>query len=997
MMRHAIFVAIFGVALMGASGCQLWQVDPVVWTDQSSVRELNSVRSALKLDGWQSNREWSVHSEFEHRRGESPDPKHLRWVFAAQRAEVDKESPGASADSKALAALNGQTDSPKPAQRTSEEKTTSDSSKTASTQPADDDKKKVDAPAADLATVKPDEPNSETRSSAEAGAQSPTEAVAKQTDDSSTAWNGFWPLDVERMIAQTAAEDEGGAAPLAGEEKLLERCLESLAGRDDLPGWNAAILWARRNPREASAVAPVLEMLVTTPPRYNSHTGKRTLAAAASTPNPTPDKGKVPPPAAKPASAAGEAIASWQKLTGVDEAEATAAAAAPVRQVSPSMRLAAAEAWCLVLAYVEPEPIDGLAPAGRLLESSDLPNDVRAELFRGSARWISPAAIPRLENALREGEKQVRAPIEIRRAAIESCLIHATWNAAKESDAKPTAFDAEQWPVTIEACRLDPDTQVRSMYMNWLAAVRHPTALETLKSALHDVDPRVRTAALDGLGQLRTDESLAEIRAHAERSRDLPRAAAVRALSKWGVPEVARFARDESYLVRRAVAEVIASVPSVESAMILQEMLVDPNADVQQAALNASTEWPDTLAIPLLLEGMRDSSAETRRECLQQLSKRRDIGQVYKFDAPREERARVVAELIQQQDLPASYVDKITSGGLRTVAKVDQIHVDEVRLIVASVLAGAQGTPEYQKAAERLSGLDAGDVGIVEAMMLEDPRALAAPALRETIARLSPTHAALAELESSDVAVRRKGASTLAQLGQSSSLNPVVIRRIRERLAQEQDRVVWRSILSAISKDAGDESAEIALLAIHHSWPDIRVLGCEYVELHGQPREALWLLPLLDDRNKSVQLAAVRALGNCHNPIALDGLPGNESGQRRGLRELLSSSDKTLQFATVSSMSRLGDPQGMQELVRISYHQSAQIREEAVRQMGQTGQSRFVGHLISLAWTESQDSVRRSILQSLEQLVPVDKRPAGLAGASGYDSKIRIWAAWWQA
>ena len=81
----------------------------------------------------------------------------------------------------------------------------------------------------------------------------------------------------------------------------------------------------------------------------------------------------------------------------------------------------------------------------------------------------------------------------------------------------------------------------------------------------------------------------------------------------------------------------------------------------------------------------------------------------------------------------------------------------------------------------------------------------------------------------------------------------------------------------------------------------------------------------------------------------------------------------------------------------MSYHQSAQIREEAVRQIGLTGQAQFVGHLINLAWTESHDTVRRSILESLDHLVPDDKRPRELAHTSGYDAKIRVWAAWWQA
>jgi hypothetical protein len=58
-----------------------------------------------------------------------------------------------------------------------------------------------------------------------------------------------------------------------------------------------------------------------------------------------------------------------------------------------AMRCAAAEAWCAALAADEeiPDVLDRLAPAGRALEASRAPPQIRAELMRSLARHIPPA------------------------------------------------------------------------------------------------------------------------------------------------------------------------------------------------------------------------------------------------------------------------------------------------------------------------------------------------------------------------------------------------------------------------------------------------------------------------------------------------------------------------------------------------------------------------------------------------------------------------------
>jgi len=189
----------------------------------------------------------------------------------------------------------------------------------------------------------------------------------------------------------------------------------------------------------------------------------------------------------------------------------------------------------------------------------------------------------------------------------------------------------------------------------------------------------------------------------------------------------------------------------------------------------------------------------------------------------------------------------------------------------------------------------------------------------------------------------------------------------------------------------------VALLAINSQWPDVRVLGCEYVGRHAQLDQAVWLLPALQDTNKTVQLAAITAAGQCRNPVVLDGVK-SEGGQTgmRGLRPLLTETQGQTQIAVVAAMSRLGDPQAMQELARLALDGTSTARLEVVQTMGETGQTRFIEPLIRLAWTEQNHHVRQAALASLQKLVPSGERPPRLIQAGNIGEAVEIWASWWE-
>ena len=832
----------------------------------------------------------------------------------------------------------------------------------------------------------------------------------------------FGSKPVDEMLDQLESEPRraGDANPRA----VSARQLRELARRDDLAGWNAAILLARRDPAHGIDVAKVLERLVTKPPQYDSDTKQAVTGANRSKPATTSTKttnesnGLIslfwPQSALEKPGAEEKADKSMGSSTSVPPppqspllkggSKNREGGSFGAMRISMSMRSAAAEVWCFVLAYSSPDPVEALAPVGRLLLRNDFPEPIRGELFRGVARWIAPNQIPGLEFSLRKRDptrKLVATPDRI--AAGEACLINALWRQTGEnSDStgpqnSPITFDESIWPATIHNCKLDRNPQVRRTYSRWLAVVQHPDAFRILKSQLRDTDFRVRDDALIHLGLVGTAAAKLELKKQSRRSEEQIRAMVVKGLIRWGVAEVAPFVDDRSFLVRQSVAEELARSPSVEAALLLRDLLTDVNSQVQLEAVRSVDDWPDRLALPLLLHGMQAGSLLTCQSCFIRLKARTGLRTNFPVEAPLAQRAEAVVRLAREAHLPLGSLDQLRQEGFHSTRNLDVPRVAEINSLLRDVTHSLPQSPVYQAAMQRLEQASVLDVPLIEQFLLQAPQDRTGILYRELLPKLSPRYAALHKLESGDVFVRRLGARELVELAARASLSQLAVRTLWQRLVHEQNQLVWRYAMSAIQREGTDESAQVALLAINSDWPDIRTLGCEYFGRHGRWEHAALLSPLLDDANKSVQLAAIRAAGRCHNPIVVGGTEGQGlNGRPPGLQTLLTDSDRRVRFAAAVSMSRLGHPLGLQELERMSLHQNVKIRDEVVRQMGQTGQSRFVESLIRLAWTESNNTVKRSILESLDLLTTPEQRPAELSRVSGYDAKIEKWVTWWE-
>lgn len=948
-------------------------VIPVATAPDAAVRSvppvrstlMEPIRSSLSEESWRPNHGWSAEGEYAHRNHGFPVPESLHWKFGKDRDATNRQEEVVDEKAKDPS----RSESPALALSASQSKST------------------VAAARKSESAVGPSSHSTPQNSSV------PQQEETEQ-------WNGFWPLTVSDLVQHGTAPGHIQSKHSKTADEGL-RCLKSLAQTNDLVGWNAAILCAQQDPRSAGGVADVLESLILNPRRIVVEKDERV-------------SGKQKSDSTTGAETSGSSKTQTSKITTAADGKAKKVevvddpkSPSPKKTASMAMQCAAAEALCLVLAARTPDPIDGLASAGRLLERVDLPIPVRAELFRGAARWVRPANIPRLENAFREGDAKERAPVEIRRAAIEACLVHAIWNGADAHrdevcarEPSPTRSRRLEtaWPTNWQNCRIDPDVQVRQTFVHWLGVAQPPQAFSLLQSQFQSTHLRVHQAALESLAKLHTDAAHVELRKQVAKTKETLKAAAVHALAAWGMEEIAPFARDPSRAVRLIVAQDIARWATVDAAVVLLSLALDRDVEVQLAVVGAVKEWPDGLAFPLLLQAMSDSSAKTRLQAsLQLASRKKDAIAAYRFDGPPEERALAVREIATQIGASLNYLDQVLMRAPQAVSQVKARRAAEVRAQLTALIENPDDSPAATAAREWLAGIGARDIPIVESFLDGPTPAKTDAIFRDVLPKLSPGYAALIDLADEDVNVRRRGAAKLAELGQKATLSRPIVGRLRELLAQESDELVWRSAMTAVASDSTDECASVANLALHHRSAEVRQLGCGYVFRHGRPIFAPWLLDLLSDPNRSVQLAAIEALGNCGNLIAVRREAATDGRVALpNLRDFLSSPDQAVHLAAAISLCRIGAPEGIQELVRLSYHTNSKIRERVVAEMGRSGQTRFIGHLIELGWTEHNDQVQRIVLTSLDQLVPAEDRPTQLGEIPAVDAKIKCWAEWWE-
>lgn len=755
-------------------------------------------------------------------------------------------------------------------------------------------------------------------------------------------------------------------------------------------------------------------------------------------------KNEKPSVAAKPPTAATAGLTD-SKAEGASPVAAGRSAKTAVEPKgstgSIALRAAAAEAWCaLARRHASRQPADvENAVWDELFERTNdttLEPEVRGELLRGLSHAFVPADLPGMVSVQgvsanrRDAERIERGAFELRKACVDACLVQACARRLRESEVGPPGENPHEapvasddiWPDVVWEFESDPSATIRERFGEWLAAARHPRALEVLLAQQADAELTVRDAAAAHLGLLGTLAARQELEKLYRKGEERTRRAAARGLAAFGPQGLALCVGDKSGVVRSDVVRGLKGFPGWEALKLLRTLAADPRLEVQEATVDCVADWSAELAEPLLIHMLATGAPKSRRLALAQLERRRGGRVPFPVSQGTDERAHAASQLARDWGVPDFMTIEIVALTDRRSPQFESQKRSELEQLLSGIDWERVGDDGVSPAArEWMRQLTADDAAWLERELSRlEPRHVEF-VWERMLRRISPAHDAVRRLSQADVELRRRAAQELAQWATDRTLPVSVVRALPQIMAHEQDRLVWRNLMRSVMQDASPETEPLVLLALQHTWPDVRVLGCEYLARHGQFAQGTWVAPLLEDGNPSVLLAAVQAAGACGNPIVLDGVrlasgeveattpraagtgvslaaggakAGQAEGSRsRGLRRLMRESQGQLKLNVVAAMSRLGDDEGQRELIRMSYDGPPQQRLAVIKEMAATGHSRFASALLRMAWTETNPHVQAAALDAIAQIVPPNEHPPGLGKAKTASERISLWNA----
>ncbi len=743
--------------------------------------------------------------------------------------------------------------------------------------------------------------------------------------------------------------------------------LRQIADQDRLSGWNAVILLARQAPKKLTPDHwNRLEELSLKNISYNAETGVR-------------EKGKAK-----------------EKESGETSSE-------KIKSISEAMQAAAAESWCYALSKRPGSAPENFKKAGLALQGDALSDAVRLELMRGIARKIKPRLIPTLNDHLAESELQQVKVSSLTLAVLDACICYAVHHPRELNENRiaelqsvitvnPESLDPQKlWPENIWDLRWHQDNQVVNRFGMWLALTKHPIAQSYLTRRLHHLEHSVQYHALRNLGLLGSETALEKLRNIAETRPGISRAVALMAIGDRDRELIYRFRDDEAAVVRLAIARFAGQHLSSESAKILQELAHDEDLKIQQAALEAVAEWPDDKAFPVLSSAFVSGGVSTRNNARKRLEQRFDLVMTAVQDekSDREEILKTISRDFQL----VQHANSDLFQHSKPQQKDEKEQREQIRDILNQLAQEDKSSRKKERLSKEIVPLFERAPNAFDEVLNEQ----GIKQLEQILEELSSFGISEAEkmirLNSEQLQHRRRAAQYFAEQAKTKTLATWKLRLIAERLEQEQDLHVCRDLMMTIEQDTTQEARVVAQNGLTHTWPDVRILGCQYVQKQRVPQLAPFLLPLLHERNASVQRAAILACGYCRNPLVIDGFQESQNSRQGGLRSLLGTVNRETELLVIAGLARLVDEQGRNELLKLSYSADTNTRRQVVQIMGELQDQRLIEHLIRIGWTEPAADVRLAVLDALKKTVPRDQQPKILASDST-EQQMQIWSEW---
>jgi HEAT repeat protein len=486
-----------------------------------------------------------------------------------------------------------------------------------------------------------------------------------------------------------------------------------------------------------------------------------------------------------------------------------------------------------------------------------------------------------------------------------------------------------------------------------LAARKNPDALDYLCAALHDVNLAVRQAAVRALGELDDAKARAELAELLKDRAELIRAEAVTAIAAHGSQSaVLAAARDPSWRVRLKVAVALAGYANADGAAAARRMLNDPSAEVERQVVRSLASWPLDAAVPVLLDALARDSVSVRKLAAEQLAARwpgPSSSGAFPYEAPPARRAEALAELRARYEREYARLPSLTPSSGQAGNPDEHAQAND-RRVEQFISAGDFAA---------LAALGPDVVGALERLAVDRGLTLPEPVYRDVLPRYSPAFAALDRLHGGNLSQRRQAAEDFAAAARIHPPGRLAAARLCALMTTETDAVVWTRALEAIENEAAEPAVRMARLALSQSAGEVRRRACEFLASHPDPAHEPFLLPLLNDPEQAVVLAAIRALGAA-------GRMTNTSA----LKNELAASAEDVQLAAAIALARLhpGAPgAGDDAIRRLSYSRDIRIRGQLAQGLGDLGDERFLSILVRML-DDSKATVSHAALASLPRV-----------------------------
>ncbi len=562
---------------------------------------------------------------------------------------------------------------------------------------------------------------------------------------------------------------------------------------------------------------------------------------------------------------------------------------------------------------------------------------VFAELLKGLARHADAAHEPEFIEALER---------DIPDLQVTSLVLIAA--------SKPVVL-----PDEVVRLAENANARVRRAAFQLLAVTNDPQALPLLQAGTRDGDLTARLTAIESLGRLSDDDSLALLydllRDPMERHRE---AAASAMIMRREWPAIQRAATDPSYRVRAAVAEGIATHGDPQRLELARQLLTDSSAVVQAKQAKSLAQWPTKLAVPLLLDALASPNQMTRVAASESLEKIwKEAG---KFPATESaaNRAPKLAALRQRWQSEHPEAVAIASGDALSTKAVSEADKAEVKRLLRQYQSPPKSSPRWL-AHKQLERRGKALLPVLIVLAEETDFTLDEAVYRELLPEISPEFATIEQLRSSDVAIRRAAGRQLVAIFKLDPPTRLALQRIEQLTKDESDALVWADLLRIAVATPDYVAHELALAALANGEADIRRRGCEYLATHGEQRQADALLELLDDRDPVVRKAAVVALGRCGPARSIDRLV-----------KLLSDRDVALQIAAAKTLTQWSDERGAATLERLALAPQAATRRAALQAMGELADDQFLP--AAMKALDDETSVLLAALKALPLIVGDD-------------------------